>query len=238
MRPRGRGLDRRQHPVRLCAQPADPGLDPRRRPRTRRGRGRRAACSARSAPAGPATEAAELLETLDRAGRPALEIGALGRFRVLRDGEPVPPTAWQSKKARDLLKILVAASRPADDPRDAVRAAVARRGPGAAGEPAVRRAGDGARRARSREAVRGRLVRGRRQAGGLARPRPTSSWTSRRSSRPRPRACGCARGRRRRRRDARSRPPRAATAATSSRRTRTRTGPSGSARRRRRRTSR
>ncbi len=57
---------------------------------------------------GPATAAADRLETLDRAGRPALEIGALGRFRVLRDGEPVPPTAWQSKKARDLLKILVA----------------------------------------------------------------------------------------------------------------------------------
>jgi DNA-binding SARP family transcriptional activator len=36
-----------------------------------------------------------------------VEIEALGRFRVLRDGEPVPPTAWQSKKARDLLKILV-----------------------------------------------------------------------------------------------------------------------------------
>jgi ATP/maltotriose-dependent transcriptional regulator MalT/DNA-binding SARP family transcriptional activator len=57
---------------------------------------------------GPATEAADRLETLDRAGRPALEIAALGRFRVLRDGEPIPPTAWQSKKARDLLKILVA----------------------------------------------------------------------------------------------------------------------------------
>ena len=56
---------------------------------------------------GPATEAAERLETLDRAGRPALEISALGRFRVLRDGEPIAATAWQSKKARDLLKILV-----------------------------------------------------------------------------------------------------------------------------------
>jgi ATP/maltotriose-dependent transcriptional regulator MalT/DNA-binding SARP family transcriptional activator len=56
---------------------------------------------------GPASEASELVESLDRAARPALEIGALGRFRVLRDGEPIPPTAWQSKKARDLLKILV-----------------------------------------------------------------------------------------------------------------------------------
>ena len=56
---------------------------------------------------GPAAEAAERLEVLDRAGRPALEIAALGRFRVLREGEPIAATAWQSKKARDLLKILV-----------------------------------------------------------------------------------------------------------------------------------
>jgi DNA-binding SARP family transcriptional activator len=32
----------------------------------------------------------------------------LGAFRVFRDGNPVPATAWQSKKARSLLKILVA----------------------------------------------------------------------------------------------------------------------------------
>ena len=57
---------------------------------------------------GPAGDAAGRLETLDRARRAALEIGSLGRFRVLRDGEPVPATAWQSRKARDLLKILVA----------------------------------------------------------------------------------------------------------------------------------
>jgi DNA-binding SARP family transcriptional activator len=56
---------------------------------------------------GPANQAAELVESLNRASRPALEIDALGRFRVLREGEPIPPTAWQSKKARDLLKILV-----------------------------------------------------------------------------------------------------------------------------------
>jgi DNA-binding SARP family transcriptional activator len=57
---------------------------------------------------GPASEAAALLDELDRATRPPLTIQALGRFRVLRDGEPVPATAWQSKKARDLLKIVVA----------------------------------------------------------------------------------------------------------------------------------
>ncbi|HEY3734003.1 MAG TPA: BTAD domain-containing putative transcriptional regulator [Streptosporangiaceae bacterium] len=35
-------------------------------------------------------------------------IVALGRFAVLRDGQPVPLAAWQSRKARDLLKVLVA----------------------------------------------------------------------------------------------------------------------------------
>ncbi|MFL6122555.1 BTAD domain-containing putative transcriptional regulator [Actinophytocola sp.] len=36
-----------------------------------------------------------------------LSIQTLGGFRVLRGGEPVPGTAWQSRKARDLVKILV-----------------------------------------------------------------------------------------------------------------------------------
>ena len=35
-------------------------------------------------------------------------IVALGRFAVLQAGEPVPMAAWQSRKARDLLKLLVA----------------------------------------------------------------------------------------------------------------------------------
>jgi ATP/maltotriose-dependent transcriptional regulator MalT/DNA-binding SARP family transcriptional activator len=39
---------------------------------------------------------------------PPLEIQTLGRFAVLRDGLPVPLAEWQSKKARDLLKLLVA----------------------------------------------------------------------------------------------------------------------------------
>ncbi|KAB8196358.1 hypothetical protein FH608_006265 [Nonomuraea phyllanthi] len=34
-------------------------------------------------------------------------VETLGTFRVLRGGVPVPRTAWQSRKARDLLKILV-----------------------------------------------------------------------------------------------------------------------------------
>jgi ATP/maltotriose-dependent transcriptional regulator MalT/DNA-binding SARP family transcriptional activator len=38
----------------------------------------------------------------------AVAIEALGRFRVLRDGAPVAVSAWRSRKARDLLKMLVA----------------------------------------------------------------------------------------------------------------------------------
>jgi DNA-binding SARP family transcriptional activator len=41
---------------------------------------------------------------------------AVGVFQVIRDGVPVPTTQWKSKKARDLLKILIARRRPT--PRD------------------------------------------------------------------------------------------------------------------------
>ena len=52
-----------------------------------------------------------------------IEIETLGRFRVLRGGEPIPATAWQSRKARDLVKILVARrGRPV--PRDALMEAL------------------------------------------------------------------------------------------------------------------
>jgi ATP/maltotriose-dependent transcriptional regulator MalT/DNA-binding SARP family transcriptional activator len=47
---------------------------------------------------------------------PAVSIETLGVFRVIRDRVPVPHVAWKSKKARDLLKILVARRRPT--PRD------------------------------------------------------------------------------------------------------------------------
>jgi len=43
---------------------------------------------------------------------PVVSIQTLGAFRVIRDGVPIPNTAWKSKKARDLLKILVARRRP------------------------------------------------------------------------------------------------------------------------------
>jgi ATP/maltotriose-dependent transcriptional regulator MalT/DNA-binding SARP family transcriptional activator len=48
-----------------------------------------------------------LLSSSRRGGR-EVAIVALGRFTVLQAGEPVPLTAWQSRKARDLLKVLVA----------------------------------------------------------------------------------------------------------------------------------
>jgi ATP/maltotriose-dependent transcriptional regulator MalT/DNA-binding SARP family transcriptional activator len=47
---------------------------------------------------------------------PAVSIQTLGAFRVIRDGLPVPNTAWKSRKARDLLKILIARRR--STPRD------------------------------------------------------------------------------------------------------------------------
>ncbi len=55
-----------------------------------------------------ADAAAAVAETCRKASRPALFIQTLGGFRVLRDGEPLPPAAWQSRKARDLVKILIA----------------------------------------------------------------------------------------------------------------------------------
>jgi DNA-binding SARP family transcriptional activator len=43
----------------------------------------------------------------DTAPAAALAIETLGGFRVLREGAPVPRSEWRSRKARDLLKILV-----------------------------------------------------------------------------------------------------------------------------------
>jgi hypothetical protein len=43
---------------------------------------------------------------------PAVSIQTLGVFQVIRDGAPIPNTVWKSKKARDLLKILIARRRP------------------------------------------------------------------------------------------------------------------------------
>jgi DNA-binding SARP family transcriptional activator len=61
--------------------------------------------------------AAGILSAVDRTERPPVAVQALGGFRVLRDGRPVPLSDWQSKKARDLLKLLVA-RRGRPTPRD------------------------------------------------------------------------------------------------------------------------
>lgn len=53
-------------------------------------------------------EGRRLADDMAKRSRPAVRIETLGGFRVLVDGEPVPVAAWQSKKARDVLKILVA----------------------------------------------------------------------------------------------------------------------------------
>jgi len=43
---------------------------------------------------------------------PAMFIQTLGGFRVVRDGVPIPTVEWKSRKARDLLRLLVARRRP------------------------------------------------------------------------------------------------------------------------------
>jgi ATP/maltotriose-dependent transcriptional regulator MalT/DNA-binding SARP family transcriptional activator len=67
--------------------------------------------------------AAGLLRAVAAPPRDPVRIQALGGFRVLRAGEPVPVEEWQSRKARDLLKVLVARrGRPA--PREALMEAL------------------------------------------------------------------------------------------------------------------
>lgn len=62
------------------------------------------ACGARAR----AAAAEDLMARLDRRAPPPLRIEVLGGFRVVRDGEAVPASTWRSKKARDLVKLLVA----------------------------------------------------------------------------------------------------------------------------------
>lgn len=70
-----------------------------------------------------AAAAAAVLAELDRRPGTAIRVESLGRFRVLRDGVPVPLTEWRSKKARDLFKLLVA-RRGRAAPRDALMEAL------------------------------------------------------------------------------------------------------------------
>lgn len=53
-----------------------------------------------------ATRIAGPLQALGTADRARVSIRTLGAFAVLCDGEPVPGSAWQSRKSRDALKIL------------------------------------------------------------------------------------------------------------------------------------
>jgi ATP/maltotriose-dependent transcriptional regulator MalT len=57
---------------------------------------------------GADADASELLALVGRPSAAPLEIRTFGRFVVLRAGRPAAATEWQSKKARDLLKLLVA----------------------------------------------------------------------------------------------------------------------------------
>ncbi|MBD0746904.1 hypothetical protein BG418_35345 [Streptomyces sp. CBMA152] len=66
-----------------------------------------------------AADAAGLLNRATVTRRPSAAVRVLGGFQVLRDGSPVGPEEWQSKKARDLLKLLVA-RRGLPTPREVV----------------------------------------------------------------------------------------------------------------------
>ena len=57
---------------------------------------------------GLAAEAARVRADLASAARPALAVQVLGGFSVERSGTPVLTTEWQSRKARDLVKMLIA----------------------------------------------------------------------------------------------------------------------------------
>ena len=43
----------------------------------------------------------------EKAGPPRLEIKLLGRFEVLRDGQPIPEEDWGRRKTKTLLKVLL-----------------------------------------------------------------------------------------------------------------------------------
>ncbi len=53
------------------------------------------------------SRADQLLRAIEHHDEPALRAIVLGAFAVTRDGDIVPNTAWQSRKARDLFKMLL-----------------------------------------------------------------------------------------------------------------------------------
>ncbi len=56
----------------------------------------------------PGPHGAGLLAAVQRCAPPRVAVRVLGRFEISRGGEPVGDTEWQSRKARELLKILLA----------------------------------------------------------------------------------------------------------------------------------
>ncbi|MEN3356601.1 MAG: hypothetical protein V7637_583 [Mycobacteriales bacterium] len=56
----------------------------------------------------PGPHGAGLLAAVYRCAPPRVAVRVLGRFEINRGGEPVADTEWQSRKARELLKILLA----------------------------------------------------------------------------------------------------------------------------------
>ena len=89
------------------------------------GRGERAEAGLRALGIRPraAAGSAGLLASLPQGEQPPVAIRTLGGFRVSRRGEPVPASEWQSRKARDLVKILVSRrGRPV--PREALMEAL------------------------------------------------------------------------------------------------------------------
>ena len=67
-----------------------------------------AACPPRSRAAVVALVLQRLHPRAEKAPRPAIAVRTLGGFVVLRHGEPLETSAWQSRKARTLFKILIA----------------------------------------------------------------------------------------------------------------------------------
>jgi DNA-binding SARP family transcriptional activator len=55
-----------------------------------------------------ASRAEQLLRALEDVAAPPVEVATLGRFAVVIDGHQVGARGWQSRKARDLLKVVVA----------------------------------------------------------------------------------------------------------------------------------
>jgi ATP/maltotriose-dependent transcriptional regulator MalT/DNA-binding SARP family transcriptional activator len=67
--------------------------------------------------------ATDLLRGFDRKSLFPVSIRTLGGFAIVREGTPLPSSAWQSKKARDLLKMLLA-RRGHPTPREALMEAL------------------------------------------------------------------------------------------------------------------